>query len=117
METQILPAEEVTMVGDTTGDMSVFAHASCGHCGHQHYMTVGSALLLRPNVVTFLYERGLDVLSKQVWELEFAVTDRHVTVQSTDPWRVALCIDRDGDELELVVNDDLAVVDQTLRES
>lgn len=117
LDIQMLPADEVTLTGNTTDDLTLFVHASCEHCGHQQYLNIGSALLHHPTVVTFLYNRGLDVLSMQVWELAFAVTDECITVESTDPWRVIQRIERNGDELELVVNDDLELVDRTLIDS
>lgn len=117
LDMQFVPAEEVTIQGETPDNLTVFAHASCDHCGHQQYMHLGSALLHRPSVLTFLYDRGIDVMSQPIWELAFAVTDEHVDVRSTDPWRVVLSIEQEGDELELVVDDDLEIVDQTINGS
>ena len=107
--TRFLPAEEVTMVGDTTEHVTVFVHASCDHCGHQHYMLVGSLLLYHPTLVSFCYERGLDVTAIPVWELEFATTDRYLEVRSRDPWRIVFNLSIEGDELELVVDESLDV--------
>jgi hypothetical protein len=39
------------------------------------------------------------------------MTDRFVDIRSSDPWRIALCGDQDGDELTLVLDDDLTVLD------
>ncbi|MFH5797758.1 hypothetical protein [Haladaptatus sp. CMAA 1911] len=44
----------------------------------------------------------------------FAVTDRHLTVRSTDPWEVALRVTLDGDALELVVDEDLRVGERSI---
>jgi DNA-binding HxlR family transcriptional regulator/rubredoxin len=87
----------------------VFVSHECDHCGKSHYMTVGVALLYHPALVSFFHRRGVDVTSVPVWELPFAMTDRDVTVRSTDPWEVALRVTRDGDALELVVDQSLNV--------
>lgn len=111
LDTRFLPAEDVTMPGKTTERLTVLAHASCDHCGHQHYMMVGSLLLYHPVLVSFCYDRGLDVTSVPVWELEFATTDRYLELVSSDPWRVVFTLTIDGDELELVVDDSLGLID------
>jgi hypothetical protein len=113
LETAFLPESAVATVG--TDPLDVFVHRSCGHCGAQQYMSVGLALLYDAALVSFFEQRGLDVTETPVWELEFAMTDRGVTVRSRDPWTVALCVRRDGDELEMVVDDELSVVERTRR--
>jgi hypothetical protein len=90
----------------------VCVNRSCDHCGHRNYLKVGEALLRDPDLIAFCRERGLDVTTTPIWELEFAVTDRNVVVRSTDPWEVALDLALDGDTLELVVDEDLAVVER-----
>ncbi|WP_440008170.1 DUF7351 domain-containing protein [Halomicrococcus sp. SG-WS-1] len=107
---------------------------ACDHCGHRNYLRVGEALLRDPALISFCHERGLDVTTTPIWELEFAATDRFTTVRSTDPWEVALCVSldgvsasgaerssadrssgrgpREGDALELVVDEDLSVVER-----
>lgn len=64
----------------------------------------------RPTLVS--HERGLDVTTTPVWELDFAATDRYVCIYSTDPWDIALELTLDGDMLELVVDDNLAVIER-----
>ncbi|NHN59328.1 MULTISPECIES: ArsR family transcriptional regulator [Halorussus] len=101
-ETPMLDAEELDAI----------VHRPCDHCGARSYMSVGLALLYDPDLVAFCRERGLDVTETPRWELEFAMTDRYVTVRSTDPWEVALEVELDGDSLELVVDGDLHVVER-----
>ncbi|AHG05211.1 hypothetical protein HALDL1_06545 [Halobacterium sp. DL1] len=91
---------------------SVTVHQSCGHCGSQMYVSVGEALLYDPALISFCYERGLDVTSEPVWHLEFAMTDRCVSVRSRDPWAVALAVELDGDTLELVVDGEMNVLER-----
>ncbi|MEF8791900.1 MAG: winged helix-turn-helix domain-containing protein [Haloarculaceae archaeon] len=106
-ETTLVPAEETWFEGGE--DLETFVRHECDHCGLSHHMSVGLALVYHPALVSFFHERGLDVTSVRYWELEFATTDRYVTVRATDPWEVLLRVPRDGDALELVVDGDLAV--------
>ncbi|WP_158058285.1 winged helix-turn-helix domain-containing protein [Halorussus halophilus] len=106
--TEFIPAgESPHHAGD---QLDVLARRSCDHCGETHFMSLGVALLDHPELVTFCHERGLDVATTPIWDLEFASTDRSVTVRSRDPWEVALTLSLDGDRLELVVDGDLSVV-------
>lgn len=89
-----------------------FVYRSCGRCAAQMFLTVGQVALTDPGVVAFCHEHGVDVLSTPFWELEFAATDRGVTVRSTDPWEVALRVEYGDDALELVFDEDLAVVER-----
>ncbi|WP_232686057.1 winged helix-turn-helix domain-containing protein [Halobacterium zhouii] len=114
LDTQLIPAADAPMAG--SAELDVFVHRPCDHCGAQPHVTLGLALLYDPDVVSFFRERGLDVTSTPVWELEFAMTDRYTTVRSTDPWEVALELTRDGDTLELVVDGDLNVAERNLPE-
>jgi hypothetical protein len=74
-------------------------------------MSVGLSLLYNSSLIAFFQERDLDITTTPIWELEFAMTDRFVDIRSSDPWKIALCVEQDGDELELVVDDDLTVLD------
>lgn len=109
--TEFVPPEEVYDSGLERS--KVYVRQSCGHCGDSFFLFVGVALLPDPGLITFCYNHGVDVLSTPYWELEFAATDKHVTVRSTDPWEVALQVRYDGDTLELVVDGDLNVVQRT----
>jgi DNA-binding transcriptional ArsR family regulator len=110
VDREFMPGTEAWTEGSDRFDL--FVHHTCDHCGNQHFMTVGLAMLYRPAFVCFFHERGLDVTSVPHWELPFAMTDRDVTVHSRDPWEVALETTYDGDRLELVVDEDLALVEQ-----
>jgi hypothetical protein len=96
-------------------DREVVVHQSCGHCGSQMYVGVGEALLYDPGLVSFCWERGVDVTSELVWSLPWAMTDDSVTVQSRDPWRVAVDVPAGGDTLRIVVDGDLSVVEREAR--
>lgn len=93
----------------------LYVYRSCRNCGDQRHLSLGTALLPDPDVVGFCRDHGVDVLSTPLWELEFAATDRSVTVRSTDPWEAALEIAYGDDRLELVVDGDLAIVERNRR--
>lgn len=81
----------------------------CDACSAGYHATVGESLLAHPAVVAFCYDHGVDLAETRVWDLEFAVTDRHVDVVSREPWRVAVTVPGDDEHLRLVVDDDLDV--------
>jgi hypothetical protein len=110
LDRRLLASEEAAF--PTTGHTEVFVFHACDHCGNQDYRTVGEALLYRPEVVCFFADRDVNVTTPPTWELEFAATDRYLTVHATDPWEVTLRLECDGDICELTVDDELSIVDQ-----
>lgn len=90
----------------------VVVNKSCELCGALWVQSVGMALLADPVFLSFSFDHGINVLSTPHWELEFAATDEHVTVRSTDPWEVALGVTFDDKTLELVVDGDMNVVER-----
>jgi len=92
---------------------SVLVRRGCDHCGHKDNLRVGEAMLADAGLVGFCHRRGLDVTTTPIWDLEFASTDRTVTVRSTDPWEVALSVTVDSDTLRLVVDGSLDVLERT----
>jgi DNA-binding transcriptional ArsR family regulator len=107
LETGFVPGDSVWTAGSARLD--VFVSTECDHCGAGHYMSTGLALLYHPEVVSFLHGHGVDVTCVRHWELEWAMTDHHLTVRSTDPWEVALSVPCEDETLELVVDEDLSV--------
>jgi hypothetical protein len=95
-------------VADADRDEVVVYH-TCDRCGNQDYRTVGEALLYRPEVICFFADRGVDVTTVPVWELEFAATDRRLAVRATDPWDLRLRLECGDESRELAVDGDLAV--------
>lgn len=106
---ELLPGDDLWL--DSAERYDAFVEFTCEHCGYQHYLTVGHALLHDPAVIAFLETRGVDVEATPHWEFEFAMTDRSLTVRSRDPWEVALTVTVDGDTMELVVDDRMNVVE------
>jgi hypothetical protein len=110
VDTQFMTSEASPF--DPVQPREVVVHQSCSHCGSQMYVGVGAAVIYDPGLVSFCFERGLDVTETPLWELEFAMTDRSVTVHSRDPWEVAVDVTVDGDTLELVVDEQLTVLER-----
>ncbi|MFB6172797.1 MAG: winged helix-turn-helix domain-containing protein [Haloarculaceae archaeon] len=94
-------------------DLAPVARHDCGTCGWQNCTTVGSAVLDHPAVDRFAREHDLDPRSGPYWSNEYVVTNRHVTVESRDPWRVAVTVRADDARLVLAVDETLAVVETT----
>lgn len=115
MDADLVPTEE--MYFTSNDEVDVMARLSCDHCGSKRFMTVGTALLTETSLIAFAHDHGVDVNATPIWELEFASTDRHVDVRSRDPWEVALSLTLDGETLELVVDDDLEVIEETRMEA
>lgn len=90
----------------------VYVRRWCDYCDSEYYLFLGVALLADKAVLSFCYEHGVDVLSTPFWELEFAGTDKCVTIRSTDPWIAVLEITLDADTLELIVDEDFRVVER-----
>lgn len=110
MGTELLQPDEVP--GTDVERSKVYVHRSCDHCGDHFYLFTGVALLADHGLCSFCSDHGVNVFLTPYWELEFAVTDKHVNVRSTDPWSVALHVTYNDDTLKLVVDGDLNVVER-----
>lgn len=110
LEIEFVPGEDVWLDSATRHD--VLVKSSCSYCGNEYYLSVGAALIHDPAVIAFLENRGVDVASTPLWEHEWIHTDRHVTVESRDPWEVALEIEQGDDTLEVIVNEGLEIVEE-----
>ncbi|WP_423746132.1 hypothetical protein V5735_17915 (plasmid) [Haladaptatus sp. SPP-AMP-3] len=84
-------------------------HGRCRRCGFHHGIPVGMFLASHPAVTSFYYERGVDVLTTPFWTLEFCAPGRE-TVLSTDPLRLGVDANLDGETLSLTLNRDGTVV-------
>jgi hypothetical protein len=94
----------------------LYVYRACENCGDQRHLSLGTYLLSDPHLRAFCADHGVDVLATPLWELEFAATDRYVTVDPDEPWRASLEVTYGDETLELVVDEDLAVVERTCRE-
>lgn len=86
---------------------SVFGSHSCRRCYWFVQFSLETGFQEYPAIVSFLYERGLNLFDVRPWNApyEYAVEER-----STDPLRVAVTYEYDGDSRTLVVDGSLDVV-------
>lgn len=68
----------------------VIIRRGCGECGAKDNLTAGEIILREPAVLDFLAEHGVDSTTP-IWELPFAATDRHTTVER-EPTRVTVTV-------------------------
>ncbi|WP_336325825.1 helix-turn-helix domain-containing protein [Halovenus sp. HT40] len=109
LDTTFLPGDEVWT--DGASNLDLFVEYRCDHCGNRHYLTVGLSLLYNSSLIAFFEDHGVDITTVHQWELEFAMTDRAITVEDTDPWEVTLRVTQDNDTCVLTVDEDLTVLD------
>jgi len=97
---------------DLTGenDAAIYVTRQCQHCNGYMITTPGENVLYHPAVVSFFYERGLDVTGEWLWDLPFVVSPTASTLRSKDPCEVAVTVSRDGDERTLVLDEHADVV-------
>lgn len=88
----------------------------CTDCGGQIGSTIALQLLDHPAIMAFLEARDVPVEERPFWEFDFCIGDENAELLSEDPFRVAVSIDRDGDELRLTVDESADVVKYALIE-
>lgn len=110
MRTDLIPPEAVPQSGVKRS--KVYVDRLCGYCGNHFQLRVGVSLLLDHSLRLFCLNHGVDVLTTPYWKIEFAATDKYVTVNSRDPWEVKLAVTFCGDTLELVVDDYLNILER-----
>ncbi|MDJ1431096.1 winged helix-turn-helix domain-containing protein [Halostagnicola sp. A-GB9-2] len=84
--------------------------ANCPECGSLGGSHVGTALLNHPAVVSFYWDHGIDVRDRRFWEFSF-IGDEAVTVLDEEPLELRIDLELDGDQLAVVIDDDVCVVD------
>lgn len=72
------------------GNVSVRAVLSCDRCWVRAFTPPGVLLLDHPAVVSFFWERGVDVRERPLWRHEWALAADNQTVVSEDPLRVSI---------------------------
>lgn len=99
--------------GYPRGDRRVaMIHRMCEHCGNMDNLTAGEAVLGDPELVAFCHEHGVDVGETPIWELEWAATDRHTSIESENPLRVVVEVAYGDGSLELVLDGQFDVVER-----
>ncbi|PSP27717.1 hypothetical protein BRC65_04315 [Halobacteriales archaeon QH_2_65_14] len=93
---------------DRIGDIPIVTY-ECRRCGVE--ITSGLRLTFHnhPAVAGFFYDHDVDVRDVSLWEFATFLPD-HERILGADPFRASVSFELDGDELTLVVDDELAVV-------
>lgn len=81
----------------------------CLRCAGDIVTDLGTPLLDHPAVVGFHYERGIDVREPAFWSL-WAFDPDLTTVEETDPLRVTVRFEVDGDRLSVTVDETMTVL-------
>ena len=97
-------------------DHPAFAVLECERCSFFNYVPAGAALLDHPGIAGPLFDAGIDVRDRYLWDLPFVTDGDSVAVGSTDPWRVEVSVSAAESDLRAVLDGDLAVrrIERTL---
>lgn len=93
-----------------THDHPVLVAFDCEQCSYFVNAPVGALLTWNPEVVAFLVERDVDVRERRLWELPLVVDPDAVTVESDDPWRVAVTVSADEETRVATLDETVSVV-------
>ena len=88
----------------------------CRQCAQTVTTGLQHSLLTHPAVVRFYSDRGIDIQERSVWEFTILGFDGE-RVHSIDPFRASTVFTVDGDELTVVVDDEMCVVETTVDET
>ena len=101
---------EVTRADPCCLDVTLRAEHVCKQCRHELCSPVGLVLLDEAVVVSFYDQHGIDLSERPYWTLPWCVDDEYTTLE-TDPWRVTVDIPLGSEQLEVVLDEELAVVE------
>lgn len=108
-ETVSLPAE----FDDVVGEGSVFAGFECDRCEMSFDVPAGACVADHPAVVALYHRDGVDLRTRPWVTLPF-VNPRRPVVESRDPTRVRVDVERGGESLSLWLDDAAEVVEYEL---
>jgi hypothetical protein len=86
----------------------MMAEFTCQRCHWSIYSDLPIALNNHPAVVAFFYDHEVNVFEQHPWADLSGVSE---TVLSTEPWEVSVVFSIDGDELHVVIDEEVSVVD------
>ena len=95
--------------GDCCLDADLRVEYWCEQCHTTFCSPIGITLLDHPELVTFYRDHGVDVTAAPYWRFEWCVTDDHLTVTSSDPWRVTLDVTVGAETLTVTLDGALSV--------
>lgn len=96
--------------------LSWLAVSECAQCSKPTTFVPYQALRFHPVVISFYWDRGVDLTDLPFWHVIEFVTDGEwePTVVDPDPFTCRVDIHRDGDTLSVALDDALRVTDATL---
>lgn len=109
MQTEISREEECCLGAE------VRAAYTCEQCQQRFCSPIGLTLLDRPVLVSFYRDHDVDIATRPYWRLDWCVTDDHLRIDSTDPWRLTVAIPLDSETLSLTLDGSLCVVESNRR--
>jgi len=86
----------------------------CHECGDEIHTAVGAAVIDHPAVVSLFHDAGIDLRRTPVWELD-PLFETPSEVIGEDPLRVETTVEVDGEELRLLLGEDMNVVEYERR--
>ncbi|WP_290811123.1 helix-turn-helix domain-containing protein [Halovivax sp.] len=106
METRVVEEDAACCLGANTR-----VDLECRQCEHTLCCAPGLRLLDHSDVVGFHRERGVALDERPYWTLPWCVSDAYTEIVDRDPWRLAVRIPLDGDELRVTMSGDLDVLE------
>ncbi len=97
--------------GECCLDVSLRAEHICERCRHTLCSPVGLVLLDEAPVVAFYDDHDITLTDRPYWTLPWCVDDSYYSVESSDPWRIAVSIPLDDEQLRVTLDGDLQVID------
>lgn len=83
----------------------------CDRCADSSTLSVSSYLYLRPEVVRFYYEQGVDLHEIEMWNARSFI-ESDISIASRDPWRIETTLDHEDRRLSLLIEEDLSISQQ-----
>jgi hypothetical protein len=82
---------------------------ACDHCHGWIYTRLYGLLRFHPAVISFYYERGVDILGSNLWRAEALMSEQVTVDTDADSWTAVVTLRAEGDTLTLGLADDLSV--------
>lgn len=102
-----------SIIEDTSCCLGVSLHVDheCGQCGHDICSAPGLRLLDQSTVVAFYKQHGIKLDERPYWTLPWCVSDEYHRIVSRDPFRVEVRMPIGGDELTVLLDEQLHVIE------
>lgn len=90
---------------------AALATVHCENCDFAWRVPAWIPAMVHPEVIGFFHDHGLDAVGGLTLDVYNAMLTAAETVRSVDPLRLEEAVELDGDELTVIVDDELSVVD------